>query len=86
MRKHTGKTTTTSFANHNHNKLMKQLPPITITISGHNENDSLSITMSPHSNIEEYLEIFKVMLMYQGFHIATILEYLDFDDYIFNED
>ena len=42
--------------------------------------------MSPHSSISDYIEIFKVMLMYQGFHPATILEYLDFDDCIFDEE
>ena len=63
---------------------MKPLVPVTITISG--EDGGLTITMSPHSSISEYIEIFKVMLMYQGFHPATILEYLDFDDCIFDEE
>lgn len=65
---------------------MKPLPPIQITISGYNEDDQLALTINPHSDIHDWLGVFKTILTYQGFHHTTIAEHLDPEAYLFSEE
>ena len=55
-------------------------PPIRITIDGVAESGNMVITMNTYSSIQEYIDAFKVILTYQGFHPATIAEWLDNED------
>jgi len=59
-------------------KKYDQVTPIKITVEGGLCPDrSLQLTLHPYATIEEWIDVFKVMLMHQTFSEDTIKELFD---------
>lgn len=65
-----------------HSIPIKDLTPIKITVEGGLRPDKIiQLTISPHANIEDWIETFKTILIHQTFSEVLVKELFEEADY-----
>ena len=65
-----------------HSIPIKDLTPIKITVEGGLRPDkTIQLTISPHANIEDWIETFKTILIHQTFSEVLLKELFEEADY-----